>query len=204
MGVNVDRIRQSAAGVEREPNRLVFAGRLVEKKGAAILLEALAGLGGIDWQLDLVGDGPLRRELEQRAAPLGGRVNFSGQLTSEELARTMARAAVVVVPSVPAASGDQDGLPVVLLEAMTLGCAVVASKLPGLDEALTDGETGVLVPPGDAGALRAALRDLLADPKRRKKLGLAAAEASSRYTADAVGERYLGLLHEAIARHRQN
>lgn len=202
MGVDVERVRRSAAGEQREPHRLVFAGRLVEKKGAAVLLDALTGLDGIDWHLDLVGDGPLRRELERRAAPLGDRVRFRGQLTSEELARTMARSSIVVVPSVPAASGDQDGLPVVLLEAMTLGCAVVASALPGLDEALTDGETGVLVPPGDASALRAALRDLLADPDRRQKLGQAAADASVQYTADAVGERYVALLHEAIARRR--
>jgi glycosyltransferase involved in cell wall biosynthesis len=114
----------------------------------------------------------------------------------------MARASIVVVPSVPAASGDQDGLPVVLLEAMTLGCAVVGSALPGLDEAVTDGVSGVLVPAADAGALQQALRELLADPGRRDKLGRAAAEASADYTAAAVGERYVALLHEAIARHR--
>lgn len=202
MGVDVDRVRRSAAGVQREPNRLLFAGRLVEKKGAAVLLDALAGLTGVDWQLDLVGDGPLRAELERRASTLGGRVSFLGQLTSEDLARAMARASIVVVPSVPAASGDQDGLPVVLLEAMTLGCAVVGSALPGLDEAVTDGVSGVLVPAADAGALQQALRELLADPGRRDKLGRAAAEASADYTAAAVGERYVALLHEAIARHR--
>lgn len=200
MGVDVEHVRRSAAGVKREPQRLLFAGRLVEKKGAAVLLDALAGLDGVDWQLDLVGDGPLRGSLERRASALGGRVSFLGQLTSEELARAMARASIVVVPSVQAASGDQDGLPVVLLEAMTLGCAVVASALPGLDEAVTHGESGVLVPAADAEALRTALRELLADPERRDKLGRAAAEASARYTAAAVGERYVALLHEAMAR----
>jgi glycosyltransferase involved in cell wall biosynthesis len=203
MGVDVERVRKAAAGEQREPHRLVFAGRLVEKKGAAVLLDALAELDGVDWRLDLVGDGPLRAELARSAAALGDRVTFRGQLTSEELARTMARASIVVVPSVPAASGDQDGLPVVLLEAMTLGCAVIASALPGLDEALTDGETGVLVPAGDAGALRKALRELLGDPDRRERLGRAAAEASAYYTSDAVGERYVALLRDAIARHRR-
>ena len=69
-----------------------------------------------------------------------------------------------MIPSVAAASGDQDGLPVTLLEAMALGCAVVASRLSGIDAAVVDGESGLLVPPGDAGALAAALEALLADP----------------------------------------
>jgi glycosyltransferase involved in cell wall biosynthesis len=201
MGVDAQRVRDDAAGVTRDPHRLMFAGRLVEKKGATVLLEALAGLDGTDWRLDLIGDGPLRADLERQAAPLGDRVRFRGQLTSDELARAMAEASIVVVPSVPAASGDQDGLPVVLLEAMTLGCAVVASALPGLDEALTDGRSGVLVPAGDPVALREALRALLSDPERRERLGRAAAVESEDYTADAVGARYITLLHEAIARH---
>ncbi len=197
MGADLEALRRNGSGVARVPGRILFAGRLVEKKGAAALLEALRSVPG-EWSLDLVGDGPLRGELERQAAGLP--VRFCGQQTREELARSMYRAEVVVVPSVPAASGDQDGLPVALLEAMGAGCAVVASRLPGIDEAVEDGVTGLLVPPGDAAALGAALSRLLADPELRARLGAAAAAGAGAFSVAAIGERYVELLRAAASR----
>jgi glycosyltransferase involved in cell wall biosynthesis len=101
---------------------------------------------------------------------------------------------VAVVPSVPAATGDQDGLPVSLLEAMAAGCAVVASALAGIDAAVVDGESGLLVPPGDAARLAAALAELLADPERRAKLGAAADSRAEEFSVEAAGSRYCRLL----------
>ena len=205
MGADIDRVRQCVVGVEPVPGRLLFAGRLVEKKGLAVLLDALERLTAtapdVQWQLQVVGDGPLRDQLAQRAARCGDRVTFRGSLTADGLSRAMGESQLVVLPSVPAASGDQDGLPVVLLEALAAGRAVVASRLPGIDEAVVDGESGLLVPAGDPGALASAIERVLGDPQLRDRLAAGAAARADGYSTDALAERYCALLLALAPQH---
>lgn len=191
MGADLSGVVQRVERQQAGPLRLLFVGRLVEKKGLHVLLDALRLLQA-DAALTVVGDGPLRAGLERRAEGLP--VRFVGQLGRRALRQAYADADVVVVPSVRAASGDQDGLPVVLLEAMGTGCAVVASDLAGLDEAVRDGVDGVLSPPGDARRLAQALDTLSADPERRAELGRAARERAAHFSVEAVGGRYVALL----------
>lgn len=201
MGAQVAQFASAAAarGAARSgPVRLLAVGRLVEKKGFHVLLDALARLPADRWELTIVGDGPERAALESRADGLP--VTFAGQLTREELSRADAEADVAVFPSVRAASGDQDGLPVALLEAMASGCAVVVSDLPGLDEAVVDGESGVIVRSGDVEDLRAALARLIGDAALRSRLGAAAAERAQQYDVASVARGYLELLREAAGR----
>ncbi len=197
MGADLTGIRAAAGDFDRIAGRLLFVGRLVEKKGLAYLLDALRAMDTSRFTLTVVGDGPLRTELEGKAAGLP--VTFVGQLGRAELAAEYARSEVVVIPSAKAASGDQDGLPVVLLEAMGLGCAVVASDLPGINEVVLDGKTGRLVPPADSSALTAALTELLADSDARRTLGEGARELSDSLSIPAVGARYRALLAEVRA-----
>jgi len=105
-----------------------------------------------------------------------------------------------VFPSVPAASGDQDGLPVSLLEAMSAGCAVVASDLPGLRDAVEDGLSGLLSATGSPEQLAGTLRRLLSDPQLCAQLGRAAAIRAESFSVDAIGGRYVALLDEVRAR----
>lgn len=198
MGADVERVR-SMDGAPAVPGRILFVGRLVEKKGVAVLLDALQHVGA-PWSLDVVGDGPLRAELEARAARLPRPVRFHGQQPARALATLLHECEVAVFPSLPARSGDQDGLPVAMLEAMAAGRAVVASRIAGIDEAVVDGTHGVLVPPGDAAALATALRSLLTDPDRRAALGGRAAVRAESYSVDAVGERYVALLQSILGR----
>lgn len=196
LGANLDAIRRAAEGEAQVPGRLLFVGRLVEKKGLGVLLDAVRRLPqGLDWHLEVLGDGPLRAELTERASGLP--VTFGGAASREELARAYARSTIVVVPSVPAASGDQDGLPTVLLEAMGSGRAVVASDLPGIDEAVTDGKTGLLVPPNHPEALAEALQGLLADGARRDEIARAARERSDDFTVEACARRFVEILTSA-------
>lgn len=210
MGVELDRIQVGEGGADREAGRLVFVGRLAEKKGLRFLLSALAGLDkALDWSLDIVGDGPLRAELEAAATQFAGRVTFLGQQTSSEVGRLLARAEVAVFPSVRARSGDQDGLPVALLEAMAVGTPVVASDLPGLSDAVAGrseaggstgvGPAGLLVEAGNTAALTAAVARLLHDRAMREEMGRAAVERASFYSTDAIGARYIELLQETMA-----
>lgn len=200
MGAQVAQFADAAAGrlsrVANGPVRLLAVGRLVEKKGFRLLLEALAPIDPGTWHLTIVGDGPERRALETAATELP--VAFVGQLTREALTRADAEADVAVFPSVRAASGDQDGLPVALLEAMASGCAVIVSDLPGLDEAVEPGVSGLSVPSGDVAALSDALATVIGDAGLRATLGQAAAVRAQDFDVAAVAAAYARVLKAAI------
>lgn len=201
MGADLDSFRGNAARVRgaNGPLRLLFVGRLVEKKGLQVLLEALRSLEE-DLPLTVVGDGPLLEEMQRQAQ--GMDVAFVGQLGRAELAKAYAEADVVVVPSVTAASGDKDGLPVAMLEAMGSGCMVVASDLPGLNEAVVAGVSGVLVPSGDSAAIAHCLQELDADRAAVARFGAAAARRAESFSVEHVGDLYLGVLADALGRVR--
>lgn len=182
MGVDFARIRREVGERRPEPGRVLLIGRLVEKKGVNVLLAAAAEIAAT--RVVIAGDGPIGGDLKRQARELGiaDRVCFLGQCTRSEVMAQLARASVVAIPSQVAADGDQDGVPVVLGEAMAAGVPVVASELGGLAEYVVDGETGRLVTPGSARELARALNDLLANPVQATEL---AANALSR-TADAL------------------
>jgi colanic acid/amylovoran biosynthesis glycosyltransferase len=148
------------------PVRFVCVASLQEYKGHRYLLEALAR-GGPELErieLDLIGSGKLREELEAQARRLGlaDRVRFRGSLPEDEVARMLDAADAFVIPSIVAADGRQDGIPVALMEAIACGLPVVASRLSGIPELVREGESGVLARPADPEDLAAALRRLVA------------------------------------------
>ena len=158
--------------------RILCIGTLHEVKGQRHLVHACAELAraGVPFTCRLVGDGPDRIALERQAVDLGisDRVVFDGLLTRAGVVDRLAEADVLVAPSVPTARGAREGIPVVLMEAMSCGLPVVASRLSGIPELVRDEETGLLVPPGDGTAIAAALRRLSDDPALRRRLGAAA------------------------------
>lgn len=150
------------------PVNAICVATLNELKGHRVLFEALAA---DDEQLrrisvDLIGSGPLEAPLRAQVAALGleRRVRFHGTRSEEEVAQMLAAADAFVLPSVIAANGQMDGIPVALMEALAAGVPVLASRLSGIPELVRDGVTGLLAEPGDAGDLARALRDLLSDP----------------------------------------
>lgn len=155
-----------------ETLRLLAVGRLVEKKGFDVLVEAAARLKS-PFRLRIVGEGTERERLLSLidAHDLSDRVTLDGALTHAELPAAYADAHAVVVPSIQDASGDRDGLPNVVLEAMACARPVVASQISAVGCAVTHGETGLLVPPGDAVALVAAIERLAAGRALRERLG---------------------------------
>lgn len=152
--------------------RLLTVGRLVEKKGFHVLLDAAARLD-FPFRLRIVGEGPERERLSKiiDTHELSRSVTLEGPLTHAELPEAYAGSDAVVVPSVQDSSGDRDGLPNVVLEAMACARPVVASDISAVGCAVTEGETGLLVPPGDAGALASALKRLAGAPELRERLG---------------------------------
>jgi glycosyltransferase involved in cell wall biosynthesis len=170
LGIDLDRFRPQGTP---EPGLILHVGRLVEKKGTAVLLDAMARLGP-EARLVVIGDGPERAALERRAAALGGRVRFLGALPRDEVLAWMRRAWTLAVPSLTARDGDAEGLPTVLLEAAACGVPAVGSRHSGIPEAIDHGTSGLLVPGGDAEALGAALAAILAEPDLRARMSAAA------------------------------
>jgi glycosyltransferase involved in cell wall biosynthesis len=170
-GVDLDRFQPTPAP-DGEVLSLLAVGRLVPKKGFPVLVEAAARLHA-PFCLRIVGDGPGREALERQIADAGlqDRIRLAGPRTHDDLPAEYATADVVVVPSVTDATGDRDGLPNVVLEAMSSGRPVIASHVGAVSSAVVDGRTGVLVPPGDAAALAGALEFLVDQPDWRARLG---------------------------------
>src|SRR3954447_825347 len=153
-----------------EGKEVLFAGRFVEKKGVAVLLEAMRLLDPAARPRPLVGGGrPIAEPLKAISAPLGN-VEFTGWLPNAELRQRMRGALAVCVPSLAASDGDAEGLPNVVLEAMAEGVPVIASRHAGIPEAVEHEISGLLVPPGDPDALAAGLRRLVREPELRQRL----------------------------------
>ena len=149
--------------------RVVCVAGLRGFKGHRHLLEALDVLAerGVDVTCDLVGDGPLRAELEQAAGP---NVTFHGAVEVGAALETVASSDVFVMASVELEDGRRDGIPVALMEAMAIGVPVIATDVSGIPELVVDDHTGLLVPPADPVAIADAVEALLADPSRRERL----------------------------------
>lgn len=170
---------------------ILFVGRLVEKKGLTHLLNALKHTD-LSYSLTVVGDGPLTEQLTQQAS--GMPVDFVGALPKEELRKRYSQADMIVLPSVKAVSGDQDGLPVVLLEALGSGLPAIASNLSGIDSVVTHEESGLLVEPGNETELRFAIERLAGDTDLRKRLSEEGQRRVEERSTPAVGKRYAQLL----------
>jgi len=171
-GVNLDRFRSSAADGRDGALRLLAVGRLVEKKGFDVLIDALAAADA-GHTLRIVGDGPERPRLTARVAAAGltARVTFAGTRTHHDLPEEYQRADAVVVPSIVDATGDRDGLPNVVLEAMASGRPVIGTRVGAIPAVLKDEMNGLLIEPGSTAALAQAIRRLADDAHARKAMG---------------------------------
>jgi len=169
LGVDLDKVRQPPPrSADSGRFGIVFVGRMVEKKGLAYLIEAIAMLKarGRDVTVAAVGDGPEEAALKAAAASAGvaESIVFHGRQPNETVLRLMAGADCLALPSVTAADGDQEGIPVTLMEAMATGLPVVSTFHSGIPELVADGDTGLLVAERDAAGLAAAIERLIADP----------------------------------------
>ncbi len=182
-GIEIDLFR--TGGTTGPTTRLVAIGRLSEEKGFATLLNALRQLPpAADWSLDIIGEGPLRGDLERRAAELGLRsIRFLGGLSPARVRERLAASDLLVMPS------WREGFGVVALEGMAAGLPVVGTAVGALPEIVAPGVTGLLVPPAEPASLSAALAELIADPNRRRAMGAAGRHVvSERYAANVVNQ----------------
>lgn len=180
------------------PIRATCVAAMEEKKGHAVLLDALVQ-GGPELHrlsIDLVGDGPLRAQLELRATELGltTQLRFHGRVEEERVSEILAESVVFILPSTIAADGQMEGLPVALMEALASGLTAVTTEISGIPELIRDGETGYLAKPADPSSLAAALSRAISGEPLDARVGreLIEAEFDIRRTAASMHRLLLG------------
>lgn len=201
-GLDFDTLPAPGEPPPGEVTRLLAVGRLVPKKGFDTLVEAVALLHQkqAQFHLTIVGDGPEAEGLKSRIAELGLEkfITMTGAVSNRVVLEEMARSHVLVQPSRRGRSGDLDGIPNVILEAMSMGRPVVGTAISGLPEVVKDGQTGRLVEPEDSIGLAEAILFLAQNRERARELGRAGREfVQSRFNVKENVRRQLEFLLEA-------
>ncbi len=205
MGVDLKNLFTSDPAVKRAEQELLFVGRLVEKKGVGILLEAMPEILKKHPSVKLViaGSGPMEEPLKQQARHLqiAGQVEFLGAVSQAELPSLYRRATLAVFPFLVAKSGDQEGFGLVQVEAMGCGCPVISGDLPAVHDIVEHQKTGLLVPSGDAKTLAMTVIWALDHPDVCSAM---AQEARRRVTEEfdwrVVSKKYAKLYEKLIAK----
>jgi glycosyltransferase involved in cell wall biosynthesis len=186
----VDSSREKADG-----DSVVFLGNLHDRKGVDVLVRAMEG---VDSELLIIGDGPEREGLERlvRDKGLRDKVRFLGKVRPEEARRYMLKGRVFVLPSLIG-----EGLPNVILEAMSVGLPVVSTSISGIPDVVKDGVTGFVVRPGDVRALRDAMNKILKDGRLHSRMSRNTLKEVERYSWKSVADKAEKIL-ESVSKGR--
>ena len=180
---------------ERDPPHIVMVARFEAQKDHQTLLRALAELRALEWTLELIGDGPREARMRALAQDLGiaDRVQFSG--LRRDVADRLARAQIFALIT------NWEGFPISILEGMRAGLPVIASDVAGSPESVQDGRTGLIVPPRDVAATKAALEQLLRSSALRKAMGAAGRRRfEENYTFDKMVDSTIAVYRDATRR----
>src|SRR6266700_7638014 len=176
-GIDLEHFPTPAQGTTNPMPRIISVGRLVAFKGFEHLIDACAELArrGLDFTCEIIGDGPLRDDLQAKIdmLNLSSRVSLLGSLSQVAVLEKLRSADIFALASVTDPQGASDVFPTVIIEAMTAARPVVSTRLAGIPESVVHGETGLLASPGDTTELAQALEQLMRDPALRSRLGRA-------------------------------
>lgn len=177
-----------------DPPRMIFAGRFQPQKNLPFLVETLARVRDLPWRCTLCGDGPERGAVERLVVQhgLGGRIERTGWVSSEEVWQHLGESDLLVMPS------RSEGLPVVGVQALAHGLAVVATRAGGLTELVEDGVNGRLCDVGDGACFEAGLRWCLEDRDRLRRLKGVSRSMAKRYEIDRVAQAYERLFDQVV------
>ncbi len=185
-------------GNGRSADRLLFVGRLNAQKGVSTLIDALPSIGA-PYAVDIVGDGPERAALEERARNLrvADRITWHGAVAHRDLPPMYQRAAILVVPSI------DEGLGLVAVEGQLCATPVIAANSGGLSDIVRNGQTGVLVPPLDPSSLAQAIDEVLQNPERAREIGAAGrVHALATFAPESAARRY-AMLYRSTLEHAE-
>jgi glycosyltransferase involved in cell wall biosynthesis len=206
-GVRLAEVPFSGGPMPGRVPRLLFVGRLVPVKGADVLLAALARLkgSGMDAELQLIGDGPDRAQLESSARSLGiaARVSFLGTRSHDHVRRALQTADIVVVPSRAMPNGQAEGSPVVTKEAQAIGVPLVAASVGGIPETVPPELRHELVPPDRPDLLAARIARLWAERSDwPARVRAQRAWIASEFAWESIAGRLSSIYEEVVARRR--
>jgi glycosyltransferase involved in cell wall biosynthesis len=189
---------------DREPGSIMAVGRLDPIKGFDVLIDALGELAkqGRRVRCRIIGEGPLGPSMKEQIARhgIGDTVEMVGAIPQAEVRKLLYRSSIFALPSQVTETGDRDGIPVSLMEAMAAGTPVVSTLVSGIPELITDGKEGLLVPEKDPKALAAALARLLDDPSGSQRMADTARHKVEReFDASVEARKMLDLFVHASA-----
>jgi glycosyltransferase involved in cell wall biosynthesis len=215
LGIPTDKVSVQSMGVDTQRTfvpppddqasarkGLLFVGRLVEKKGVSVLIDAIKILRDKDLAINLtiVGDGPDRESLEMQADRLGlaSLITFTGAKPNPEIVAHYQQAKVLAFPAVVARDGDQEGLGLVSVEALACGCPVIASDLPAIRDAVSHENNGLMVKPNSPGDLADAIERLLQDRALYQSIASQTRTSAIAFDWDKVCSNYSKILLQAM------
>lgn len=185
-GIDVEKFRTASPSnhLQHDGTMLLYVGRLADGKGLEDLLDALGQLQHLDVKLNIAGTGPLRGQLENlvRERQLGDTVSFLGY--RDDVPELLTTADALVLPSY------REGTPRVVTESLAAGTPVISTRIAGIPEQVTDGETGRLIDPGDVEALVKAIVDLTDNPERWRQMGELAQTRVDKFKLETSNETY--------------
>jgi glycosyltransferase involved in cell wall biosynthesis len=178
----------------QHPPRLVFAGRFMPQKNPLAIVEALSQLQDLDWHCDLLGDGPLLDEVKSEIEKTGmsGRFTLHGWVTPETVLAQFAQSDILFMPSL------SEGLPVVGVQALASGLALVVSDIGGFLDLVDDGKNGCLLDAHDIPAFANALRRLISEPDTLRRYREASLEKSRQFDIEKIVDQYQSVLQDAL------
>jgi colanic acid/amylovoran biosynthesis glycosyltransferase len=208
MGVDLTTIAYKPMEIiDGQPIQILTVGRLVEKKGTEFALRALAELKErrreLQWHFAIAGSGPLQSTIETLIHELGiaDRVSMLGAISPEEVKRRLAVSHIFVLPSVTAANGDMEGIPVALMEAMAAGVSVVSTSHSGIPELIEHEASGLLAPERDVVALAAYLERVMTDEGARwRMLSHAREHVSVHFDQVKLISEFVAFVHDTLRR----
>lgn len=184
---------------DHDKKNLVFVGRLAEKKGVKYLINAMKD---VDAKLYIIGKGPLEDELKNQAEKIGvkDKIVFVGPKSHEELPEILASADLFVAPSIIAKDGDQEGLPVSIMEAMASGLPVVSGMSGGTNDIIRDGVNGYILDARDTELLANRINAIISDDELSRRMRKEALNTSKEYSYDSIGSKYYDLICKSKAK----
>jgi colanic acid/amylovoran biosynthesis glycosyltransferase len=209
MGIDCDGIPYRPRAFDGRPLELISVCRLVEKKGIAFALRALAllrtSMPELDWRYSVIGNGPLLSALRSLAGELGiaDRVRFHGALPHAQVKAHLARGHVFLLPSVKAADGDVEGVPVALMEAMASGLLVVSTFHSGIPELVENHRSGLLAEEGDVEGIAAQIEWIAGHPHGCAGIAMAARERiETQFSNEMLNDRLSETITSLLRRER--
>lgn len=185
---------------DRSTRHFLFVGRVADKKGLDVAIGAVARVEGSE--LTVIGSGPMEEAARTLASRLGvaERVHFLGRQARPKVFEHLSTSAALLIPSIVAPDGDQEGTPVVLAEAMSLATPVIAARIGGLSEHIVDGVSGLLFDPGDSEALAERMKRISTDRAFAERIGDAGHEYfdNGPLSLDWTEERYCAVFENVV------